>query len=134
MPPFLPNTTAMITQNLPEPGITADLFTQIPPTDDVVDNVSTDVSTNMPTEASNNMSTNAAELPPEDLAEEPKIQEARLWCYRGWTARVIKNEDDEGWAVAMTRDGEWVGRDGCLDGVGFRCASDWESVRTRIQR
>jgi hypothetical protein len=23
-----------------------------------------------------------------------------------WTARVIKNEDDEGWAVAMTRDGE----------------------------
>lgn len=38
--------------------------------------------------------------------EEPKIHEARLWCDDGWTARVIKNEDDDGWAVAMTRDGE----------------------------
>lgn len=34
------------------------------------------------------------------------IQEARLWSDDGWTARVIKNEDDEGWAVAMLRDGE----------------------------
>lgn len=36
----------------------------------------------------------------------PKIQEDRLWSDRGWTAKVIKNEDDEGWAVAMTPDGE----------------------------
>ncbi|MCH8619835.1 hypothetical protein [Undibacterium sp. TS12] len=35
-----------------------------------------------------------------------KIQEARLWRDKGWTARVIKNEDDEGWAVAMIKDGE----------------------------
>ena len=45
----------------------------------------------------------------EDIAladEEQKIHEARLWCDDGWTARVIKNEDDDGWAVAMTRDGE----------------------------
>ena len=35
-----------------------------------------------------------------------KIQEARLWRDNGWTARVIKNEDDDGWAVAMTRDGQ----------------------------
>jgi len=34
------------------------------------------------------------------------IQEPRLWRADRWTARVIKNEDDEGWAVAMTRDGE----------------------------
>ncbi|MES2127852.1 MAG: hypothetical protein V4463_11325 [Pseudomonadota bacterium] len=34
------------------------------------------------------------------------IQEARLWQGQGWTARVIKNEDDEGWAVAMIKDGE----------------------------
>jgi hypothetical protein len=34
------------------------------------------------------------------------VQEARLWQGNGWTARVIKNEDDEGWAVAMIRDGE----------------------------
>ncbi len=34
------------------------------------------------------------------------IQEPRLWCDDGWTARVIKNEDDDGWAVAMTKDGE----------------------------
>ena len=29
------------------------------------------------------------------------IHEARLWSDGQWTARVIKNEDDEGWAVAM---------------------------------
>ena len=36
----------------------------------------------------------------------PKIQEPRQWRADGWTAQVIKNEDDDGWAVAMTRDGE----------------------------
>jgi hypothetical protein len=35
-----------------------------------------------------------------------KTQEPRLWRDAGWTAKVIKNEDDDGWAVAMTRDGE----------------------------
>ncbi|WP_240791898.1 hypothetical protein [Rhodoferax bucti] len=35
-----------------------------------------------------------------------KIQEPRVWRDNGWTARVIKNEDDDGWAVAMTRDGQ----------------------------
>ena len=34
------------------------------------------------------------------------IQEPRLWCGNGWTARVVKNEDDEGWAVEMIMDGE----------------------------
>ena len=34
------------------------------------------------------------------------INEARLWVDKGWTARVIKNEDDEGWAVEMILDGE----------------------------
>ena len=40
---------------------------------------------------------------PEDI---PKIQQPRLWTGDGWTARVIKNEDDDGWAVAMVKDGE----------------------------
>ena len=34
-----------------------------------------------------------------------KTQEPRLWRNDGWTAQVIKNEDDDGWAVAMTPDG-----------------------------
>ncbi len=34
------------------------------------------------------------------------IEEPRLWRANGWTARVIKNNDDEGWAVEMIRDGE----------------------------
>jgi len=34
------------------------------------------------------------------------IHEDRRWRADGWTAQVIKNEDDEGWAVAMTRTGE----------------------------
>ena len=38
--------------------------------------------------------------------DDTKIQEPRLWASDGWTARVIKNEDDDGWAVAMTRDGQ----------------------------
>ncbi|MDP3250987.1 MAG: hypothetical protein Q8M77_03655 [Hydrogenophaga sp.] len=36
--------------------------------------------------------------------QEP-IHEARLWSDEHWTARVIKNEDDDGWAVAMHLDG-----------------------------
>jgi len=34
------------------------------------------------------------------------LHEPRLWRDNGWTARVIKNEDDDGWAVAMIKDGE----------------------------
>ncbi|OYU46193.1 MAG: hypothetical protein CFE44_03420 [Burkholderiales bacterium PBB4] len=40
--------------------------------------------------------------PDDDL----KITEARRWQQDGWTALVIKNEDDDGWAVAMTRHGQ----------------------------
>ncbi len=39
-------------------------------------------------------------------AESALVQEPRLWQGMGWTAKVIKNEDDEGWAVAMIKDGE----------------------------
>lgn len=35
-----------------------------------------------------------------------QTREPRLWRGNGWTARVIKNEDDEGWAVEMIKDGE----------------------------
>jgi hypothetical protein len=45
----------------------------------------------------------AAEYEPD---EDAPVQEPRLWKGNGWTARVIKNEDDEGWAVAMIKDGE----------------------------
>jgi len=48
------------------------------------------------------------------------IHEDRLWSDEHWTARVVKNEDDDGWAVAMYLDngaepalvGPWtMGRD-----------------------
>jgi hypothetical protein len=45
----------------------------------------------------------AAESP---FTDSPKTQEPRLWRGDGWTAKVIKNEDDDGWAVAMIKDGE----------------------------
>ena len=35
-----------------------------------------------------------------------KIAEARLWRDNGWTARVIKNNDDDGWAVEMIQAGQ----------------------------
>ena len=47
----------------------------------------------------------AADSAPLD-AEFEAVHEARLWHDDGWTARVIKNEDDEGWAVEMIKDGE----------------------------
>lgn len=37
--------------------------------------------------------------------QEP-IHEARVWTDEHWTARVINNDDDDGWAVAMFLDGE----------------------------
>lgn len=50
------------------------------------------------------MSSEAIDIPEPD--DDAKIQEPRLWVGNGWTARVIKNDDDEGWAVAMIKDGE----------------------------
>lgn len=35
-----------------------------------------------------------------------EIDDPRLWKKDGWIARVIKNEDDDGWAVEMTRRGD----------------------------
>jgi hypothetical protein len=43
---------------------------------------------------------------PDNHDDNAPVQEARLWQDNGWTARVIKNEDDDGWAVAMFKDGE----------------------------
>ena len=34
------------------------------------------------------------------------VHEDRVWSGERWTARVIKNEDDDGWAVAMYLDGQ----------------------------
>ena len=41
-----------------------------------------------------------------EAATDAPIHEPRLWRDGEWTAAVIKNEDDEGWAVAMTKLGE----------------------------
>ena len=45
---------------------------------------------------------------PDDTAadHDAPVQEARLWRDQGWTARIMKNDDDEGWAVAMIKDGQ----------------------------
>ncbi|MFS0755761.1 hypothetical protein ABC383_13815 [Noviherbaspirillum sp. 1P10PC] len=50
------------------------------------------------------MTDTSPDLPASD--DDAKIEEPRLWRDNGWTARVIKNEDDDGWAVAMIKDGE----------------------------
>ena len=41
-----------------------------------------------------------------ELDTPESIHEPGLWRDNGWTARVVKNEDDEGWAVEMVKDGE----------------------------
>lgn len=40
-----------------------------------------------------------------DTFDTPLIQEPRLWRDEHWMAKVIKNEDDDGWAVAMYKEG-----------------------------
>ena len=48
---------------------------------------------------------------PNEASEGPAaIYEPRLWQDHGWTARVIKNNDDEGWAVEMIKAGQEIGR------------------------
>ena len=42
----------------------------------------------------------------QETKDEAIVKEPRLWVADGWTAKVIKNEDDDGWAVAMIKDGE----------------------------
>lgn len=42
----------------------------------------------------------------DETNETASVKEPRLWRNNGWTARVIKNEDDEGWAIEMIKDGE----------------------------
>lgn len=44
--------------------------------------------------------------PSQDDTDPLSINEPRLWKDKGWTARVVKNEDDDGWAVEMIKDGE----------------------------
>ena len=61
--------------------------------------------------ASNSSNTSATSAAAGRFTDEPaeadaEIQQPRLWHADGWTARVIKNEDDDGWAVAMIKDGE----------------------------
>ena len=41
-----------------------------------------------------------------DSPDHLPLQEPRLWRDDLWTARIIKNEEDDGWAVEMTRDGD----------------------------
>ena len=42
------------------------------------------------------------------MDEQPadEISDPRLWKKDGWIARVVKTEDDDGWAVEMTRRGD----------------------------
>ena len=66
--------------------------------------------------ASSEVATPSADLPiaplvpdsPErrEPGRDPRTQDPLLWRDDGWTARVIKNIDDEGWAVEMIRDGQ----------------------------
>ena len=41
----------------------------------------------------------------QEMQDQPLVQEPRLWQNEQWTAKVIKNDDDDGWAVAMYKDG-----------------------------
>jgi hypothetical protein len=42
----------------------------------------------------------------ESESNQEPLREPRRWQGNGWTAQVIKNDDDDGWAVAMTPEGQ----------------------------
>ncbi len=42
----------------------------------------------------------------DDTQDMALLQEPRIWQDEQWTAQVIKNEDDDGWAVAIYKQGE----------------------------
>ena len=48
------------------------------------------------------------DTPPDmqDTQDQPLVQEPRRWQNEQWTAQVINNDDDDGWAVAMYKAGE----------------------------
>ena len=52
------------------------------------------------------MTPTSTRSPTNDADAPEPVHEPRLWRDNGWTARVIKNEDDDGWAVEMLRQGE----------------------------
>ena len=41
----------------------------------------------------------------DDAGTEAEIKEPTYWRKNGWSARVIKNEDDDGWAVEIRKAG-----------------------------
>jgi hypothetical protein len=41
-----------------------------------------------------------------DTEDTEPLHQPTLWRDNGWTARVIKNNDDDGWAVEMVKQGE----------------------------
>jgi len=46
-------------------------------------------------------------VPDSVMDDADEIMEPTYWKKSGWIAKVIKNEDDDGWAVAMTRVGDY---------------------------
>lgn len=40
------------------------------------------------------------------MTDAEEISDPRRWTRNGWVARIIKNENDEGWAAEMTRVGD----------------------------
>lgn len=50
--------------------------------------------------------TNPDEAADASIDADSPVHEDRRWRDNGWTAQVLKNEDDDGWAVAMTPDGQ----------------------------
>jgi hypothetical protein len=47
-----------------------------------------------------------AQMDGDEPVEDGTIHTPRLWSEDGWTANVVKNEDDDGWAVQMIKEGE----------------------------
>jgi hypothetical protein len=75
--------------------------TTVPPDDQPTEPASESASVPRP-ESESVLETEATS---EEISQ-PAIQEPRVWSDSGWTARVTKNDNGDGWAVEMTMDGD----------------------------
>lgn len=99
LPPAVPRRPARRRQAARAPDSTSDIGADrsADPTPDPITDLLTTMTEFKPTPA-----TDVRDDAPDTTAR----REDRLWQLDGWTARVIKNEDDDGWAVEMYQDGE----------------------------
>lgn len=103
-PRAAPHTDAVMPMPSDAPSLTVSIALELPLDAPRTDTTPTALMTNPSLPDPARDEAQALFTPPQP--DVPALRSDRLWQLDGWTARVIKNEDDDGWAVEMLQDGE----------------------------